>query len=73
MKILKQTFLAVAMVIGITFAVSAQGDDQKKTPKKPPVIVPGDKKPRGNPPPRETGPKKPTTGEIASMGERRDA
>jgi len=70
MKILKQTFLAIAMVIGITFAMSAQGDDQKKPPKKPPVIEPGDKKPR-NPPPRETEPKKPkpNSNEVVSTGE----
>ena len=45
-------------VIGLALSVPAQGDDQKKPPKNPPVIKPGDKAPRDNPP-KGDKPKKP--------------
>ena len=39
------------MIVGMAFSVTAQNDDQKRPPKKPPVIdPPRDKPPRGNPP-----------------------
>jgi len=57
MKILKQIFLTMAIVVGLSFAVSAQDKDQKqRPPKNPPVIVPGDKekeKPKENRPKEE--------------------
>ena len=44
MKILKQIFLTMAIVVGLAFAASAQDKDQKqRPPKDPPKIVPGDK------------------------------
>ena len=47
------------MVIGLTFTVSAQKDD-KRPPKKPPVVNPNpDKPPRGNPPKDDKGPRRP--------------
>ena len=42
--------LTLAVVVGLAFGVAAQGDDQKKPPKNPPVVKPGDKPPRDNPP-----------------------
>jgi hypothetical protein len=50
MKTLRQTILTLAVVAGMAFGVAAQGDDQKKPPKNPPVVDPGKKPPRGNPP-----------------------
>ena len=50
MKTLRQTILAFAVTVGLAFSVVAQGDDQKKPPKNPPVVDPGKKPPRGNPP-----------------------
>jgi len=50
MRTLRQTIFAFAMVAGLAFGVAAQGDDQKKPPKKPPVVNPGDKPPRDKPP-----------------------
>ena len=57
MKTLRQKIFAFAMVIGLALSVSAQGDDQKKPPKKPkpPVIDPA---PKQNPP-KGDKPKKP--------------
>ena len=44
MKILKQIFLTMAIVVGLSFGISAQDKDQKqRPPKDPPKIVPGDK------------------------------
>jgi hypothetical protein len=61
MKVLKQLFLMMFMVAGLSLAVSAQKDPPKggdRPPKQPPVIKPGDKPPRDtNRPPRD--PKKP--------------
>lgn len=60
MKKLSQIIFTLAMIIGMAFSVSAQKDDQKKPPKNPPVVDPGKKPPRGNPPPKDDkGPKKP--------------
>lgn len=61
MKFLRQTMFTLVAVIGLTLAVSAQKDDQKRPPKgPPPQINPGDKKPPKNPP-KEDKPKKPET------------
>ena len=51
----------MAMITGLALGVSAQkgGDDQKRPPKEPKVIKPGDKPPRGNPPKGDDRPKKP--------------
>ena len=60
MKTLSKIIFTLAMVVGMALSVSAQKDDQKnRPPKKPPVIQPGEKPPRGNPPPKEEKPKKP--------------
>ena len=68
MKMLRNTLFILVAVFGLSLAVSAQKQDDKKVPPKerPPVINPGDKsRPRENPPgnpPRDTGrdkPKKP--------------
>lgn len=57
MKILKQIFLTVVFVIGISSGVSAQDKDQKRLPpKNPPVINPGEKPPKEKPP-KEKPPK----------------
>ncbi len=70
MKVLQKLIFTVAMVIGLTFAVSAQKDDQKKPPKPPPPVV----TPQPKPPPDSNKPKKPSeamaiwkndTGEMA--------
>jgi hypothetical protein len=47
MKILRQFAFTFAVVMGLSLAVSAQKNDQKKPPPKerPPVVKPGDKKP----------------------------
>lgn len=47
MKILRQIAFMFAVVMGLSLAVSAQKNDQKKLPpkEKPPVVKPGDKKP----------------------------
>lgn len=59
MKTLRQLIFIFVAVTGLTLAVSAQKNDQKKPPKDPPpVINPGDKKPKERPP-REDKPKKP--------------
>jgi hypothetical protein len=62
MKTLKQIFLGFVMVVGLSFAVSAQrSDDQKKPPPKDPKETPK-VNPREKPPPRnprEDKPKKP--------------
>lgn len=64
MRVLKQILFTLAVGIGLSLAVFAQKDDQKKpTPPKgdPPVVNPGQKPPRENPPPRNdpNKPKKP--------------
>ncbi len=64
MKKFKKIIFVVAMVVGLTFSVSAQKDDQKRPPKgDPPKIEPRpkDRPPRGNPP-KEDKPKKPERG-----------
>ena len=58
MKRLVQIIGMLALVVGLTFSVPAQKDDQKRPPKeKPPVRDPGVKTPKENRPPKE--PKKP--------------
>ncbi len=61
MKVLQKILFTCAMVIGLTFAVSAQKDGDKKPPPKetPPVINPQPKNPPPQKPP-ETKPKKPS-------------
>ena len=61
MKNFRQTLMAIAMVVGLAFSVSAQKDDQKRPPKNPdrPKIEPKEKPPRGNPPKGDDRPKKP--------------
>ena len=60
MKTLRYIIFTLAMVAGLAFSVSAQKDDPKRPPKKPPVIDPNpNKPPRGNPPKGEDKPKKP--------------
>lgn len=64
MNTLKQFIFTFAVVIGLSFAVSAQkNDDPKKPPPKdpPPVVNPGKEKPppRPNPPRDSDKPKKP--------------
>jgi hypothetical protein len=60
MRIIKQIFLTFAITIGLSLAVCAQKDDQKRPPKNPPVVNPGEKPPKGNPPKGEDKkPKKP--------------
>ena len=54
MKVLQKILFTFAMVIGLTFAVSAQKDD-KKPPKPPPPVV----TPQPKPPPDSNKPKKP--------------
>ncbi len=66
---------AFFVAAGLALAVSAQKpDDQKKPPKNPPTVDPGNKtKPRENPPPREDKkPKKPGM-EFALVTERRES
>lgn len=62
MKTLRHLISAFVAVIGLSMAVSAQKDDQKKPPIKepPPVINPGEKPPREKPPKGEDKPKKPS-------------
>ncbi len=55
MKVLKQLFIMMFMVAGLSLAVSAQKDKPKQDKPKPPVIKPGDKQPR----PKDDKPKKP--------------
>lgn len=55
MKVLQKILFTFAMVIGLTFAVSAQKDD-KKPPKPPPPVV----TPQPKPPPDSNKPKKPS-------------
>lgn len=64
MKTLQQILFAFVVVAGLSLAVSAQKDGQKKPPKeKPPVINPKEK-----PPPRETPkPKKPGTSHFVVL------
>ena len=56
MRILHKILITFAMVVGLSLAVSAQKDDQKKTPPKgtPPVVNPQPK-----PPPPDPNKKKP--------------
>ena len=55
MKVLQKILFAFVMVAGLSVAISAQKDDQKKPPKDPPVINPG----KPQPPPPKDPPKKP--------------
>ncbi|MEO6050451.1 MAG: hypothetical protein ABIP78_03870 [Pyrinomonadaceae bacterium] len=63
MKVLQKILFTFGMVVVLTFAVSAQKNDQKKPPPKgdPPVVTPQPKPPppRENPPPDSNKPKKP--------------
>jgi hypothetical protein len=67
MNKLKHILFTLVAMAGFALSMSAQADDQKRPPKKPPVIDPGKKNnpprenpPRENPPPRgENRPKKP--------------
>jgi hypothetical protein len=60
MKFLREISFILMAVCGLTLAVSAQKDDKSRPPKeKPPVVVPGDKKPPQNPPKGDDRPKKP--------------
>ena len=64
MKFLKETFLLVGLVVGLSLSAYAQRDDKKPPPKeKPPVVTPQPK----NPPPKED-PKKPKKPAFASAG-----
>ena len=62
MKNLRKSIITFAVVVGLAFSglgVGAQKDDQKRPPKDPPKVNPGEKPPpRGNPP-KGGGPKKP--------------
>ena len=55
MKSLKGLILMFAVVIGLALSVPAQGDDQKRPPKKPPVREPKEKPPKGNDKPKKPG------------------
>ena len=59
MKSLRQIIFMFAVVIGMALSVSAQTDDQNKPRKDPPVIKPGEKPRRDNPPKGDDKPKKP--------------
>jgi len=57
MRSLKHIIFIFTVIVGLTFGVAAQqSDDQKKPPKNPPVIKPGEK-PR--PPKGDDRPKRP--------------
>lgn len=55
MKTLRQLIFIFVAVTGLTLAVSAQKDEQKKPPKQPPpVVTPGKPKPpKGEKPPKK--------------------
>jgi hypothetical protein len=59
MKSLKEIIFTFVVVtgLGLGLSVHAQGDDQKKPPKNPPVIKPGDKPkpPKGGGKPKKPG------------------
>jgi len=60
MRTLRQTIFAFAMVASLAFGVAAQSDDQKRPPKDPKIIKPGEKdRPRppkgGEKPPKKPG------------------
>lgn len=60
MRVLKEILLVFALVFGLSLAVSAQKDDQRRPPKeKPPVVTPKEKPPKDNPPKGGDKPKKP--------------
>ena len=59
MNVLKQIFLTCAIAIGMSVVVCAQKDDQKRPPKNPPVVNPGQKPPKNDPPKGGDKPKKP--------------
>jgi len=59
MKSLRQIIFMFVAVIGLGLSVPAQNDDQKRPPKKPPVVDPGKKAPRDNPPKGDDKPRKP--------------
>ena len=63
MRSFKQIIFTFAMVASLALGASAQAvdqNDQKRPPKKPPVIDPKDKPPRDNPPRgNDKPPKKP--------------
>jgi hypothetical protein len=44
-----------AVVISLALSVPAQGDDQKRPPKTPPVREPKEKPPKGNDKPKKPG------------------
>jgi hypothetical protein len=63
MTVLQKFLFTLAMVMVLSFAVSAQKNDPKKPPKPPPpVVTPGEKKP----PKGEDRPKKPH-GEVSIL------
>jgi hypothetical protein len=55
MKTLKGIILMFAVVIGLALSVPAQGDDQKRPPKVPPVREPKEKPPKGKDKPKKPG------------------
>lgn len=61
MKNLKQTLLAIALVVGFSLTASAQNNDQKKPPpkEKPPVVPVEPKKPKEDKPKDSDRGKKP--------------
>jgi len=60
MRVIKQIFLTVAVAIGLSLAVCAQKDDgQKRPPRNPPVVDPGNKPPKNPPKDGDKKPKKP--------------
>lgn len=55
MQVLQKLIFTFAMVVGLTFAVSAQKDDKKPPPKgDPPVVTPQPKNPRPQKPPKKS-------------------
>ena len=67
MKVLQQLIFTFAMVIGLSFAVCAQKDQQKPIKPPPPVITPQPK-----PPPDDKKPKKPSSYEAVWKIETRE-
>ena len=76
MKILRHFIFTFVAVIGLTMAVSAQKNDQKKPPPKegrPPVVTPKDKKPpKDNPRGDRKKPKKPGMSWLFASSDREE-
>jgi hypothetical protein len=71
MRNLREIIFMFVMVVGLSLSVSAQKDDQKRPPKDPaPKVNPGEKPPRGNPPPKD--PKKPGMEMYLAAAKRED-